>query len=183
VNESDGNLNREGAAQHAAVRLDKAVETAATAEESAAGNAEALAMSEPASGLATGVAPPRSDRAKFAIAFALAGWAVPGLGHALLGRWGRALGFFLAVGGLVVAGALMGGFIFDLATEDPFGRIGFYSQAASGIFYVVARWIESAGPDLSRAAGEFGTRFIATAGVVNLLSMLDAFEIARGRRK
>lgn len=122
-------------------------------------------------------------RGSLAIVYALAGWAVPGLGHALLKRWGRALGFFAAVGGLAVTGALLHGFIFDMHSDDPFGRVGFYADAASGVFYAAARWIESAaGPDLSRAAGEFGTRFIATAGVVNLLSALDAFEIARGRR-
>ncbi|HKS82268.1 MAG TPA: DUF6677 family protein [Candidatus Acidoferrales bacterium] len=149
----------------------------------ARGNAETAAICDPASGVGSLAAAAGADHARFAIVFALAGWAVPGLGHALLGRWGRALGFFVAVGGLVIAGALMGGLIFSMATEDPFGRIGFYSQAASGVFYAVARWIEPAGTNLSRAAGEFGTRFIATGGVVNLLSMLDAFEIARGRRK
>lgn len=183
MNESDGNLEQGGAARDSAEHMGKAGESAAPMAAPAAGNPESAAMNDLASGVAPRVAARGSDHANFAIVFALAGWAVPGLGHALLGRWGRALGFFLAVGGLVVAGTLMRGFIFDLATEDPFGRIGFYSQAASGIFYVVARWIESAGPDLSRATGEFGTRFIATAGVVNLLSMLDAFEIARGRRK
>jgi hypothetical protein len=70
---------------------------------------------------------------------AIAAWLVPGLGHLLLGRWGRALGFFVSVGGLAITG-------------------------------------------YSRAAGDYGTRFIAAAGVVNVLAIFDVLEIASGRR-
>jgi hypothetical protein len=50
------------------------------------------------------------------------------------------------------------------------------------MFYALAKFFERAGPDVSRAAGDYGTRFIAAAGVVNLLGVFDAFEIAAGRR-
>lgn len=123
-----------------------------------------------------------SWREMFALAFALAGWMVPGLGHALLGRWGRAVGFFLAVGGLAVTGLLLSGYLFTPQSGDAFGTLGFLSEAGAGVFYFAGRFIESAGPNLARASGEIGTRFIATAGIVNLLAVLDAFEIARGRR-
>ena len=60
--------------------------------------------------------------------------------------------------------------------------MGFLADAASGIFYSFAHFFESAGPDVSRAAGDYGTRFIAAAGIVNLLGVFDAYEIATGRR-
>jgi hypothetical protein len=41
---------------------------------------------------------------------------------------------------------------------------------------------ERAGPDVSRAAGDYGTRFIAAAGIVNLIAIFDAYEIATGRK-
>ena len=47
---------------------------------------------------------------------------------------------------------------------------------------MLAHLIEKAGPDVSRAAGDYGTRFVAAAGMVNLLAMLDAYGIALGRR-
>lgn len=171
MNESEGNVEQGGQAAETLA----ATETGVLSEaQPSAAPPQAVVDSPPAQA--------GSARAAFAIAFAVAGWAVPGLGHALLGRWGRALGFFLAVAGLAVTGALLRGFLFEMHSDDPFARIGFYAQASSGVFYFLARYLESAGPDLSRAAGEFGTRFLATAGIVNLLSMLDAFEIARGRR-
>jgi hypothetical protein len=52
----------------------------------------------------------------------------------------------------------------------------------AGVFYFLPRFIESAGPDISRAAGNYGTRFIAAAAIVNLLSVVDVFGIGRGQR-
>ncbi len=117
-----------------------------------------------------------------ALPIALAGWAVPGLAHWILGRRGRALAFFAAVGGLAIAGYVLRGNVFPPGSSDPFGKLGFLADAGSGVFYLLANWIERAGPDVSRAAGDYGTRFIASAGVVNLISVFDAYEIALGRR-
>ena len=121
-------------------------------------------------------------RAAFALFAAVAAWLVPGLGHLLLGRWRRALAFFVSVGGLVVTGYLLRGNVFPPHSGDPFGTLGFLADASTGAFYYFSRFFEAAGPDVSRAAGDYGTRFIAAAGVVNLLAVLDAIEIATGRR-
>lgn len=113
---------------------------------------------------------------------AIVAWLVPGVGHLLLGRWGRALGFFVSVGGLAITGYLLRGNVFPPHSGDPFGTLGFLADAAAGVFYYLARVFEAAGPDVSRAAGDYGTRFIAAAGVVNVLAILDVLEIASGRR-
>ncbi len=123
-----------------------------------------------------------TKRNPFAFLFAIAGWIVPGLGHLLQGRWGRACVFLVAVGGLALTGLVMRGNVFPPHSDDPFGTLGFLADAGSGVFYYLAHFIEAGGPDLSRAAGEYGTRMIAAAGIVNLLSALDAYEIASGRR-
>jgi hypothetical protein len=112
----------------------------------------------------------------------LAAWIVPGAGHLILGRWGRALGFLITVAGLAMTGALLRGKIFAPHSGDLFDTLGFLADAASGVCYYVVRLLETAGPDVSRAAGDYGTRFIAGAGVVNLLAVFDALEIASGRR-
>ena len=128
--------------------------------------------------------PPAAPRKGSALApfVAIAAWLVPGLGHLLLGRWGRALGFFVSVGGLAITGYLMRGNVFPPRSGDPFGTLGFLADAASGVFYYLSRVFEAAGPDVSRAAGDYGTRFIAAAGVVNVLAIFDVLEIASGRR-
>ncbi|MGD0963471.1 MAG: DUF6677 family protein [Candidatus Acidiferrales bacterium] len=113
---------------------------------------------------------------------ALAAWIVPGMGHLLLGRRGRALTFFVVVSGLALIGFLAKGQVFPPHSDDPFGTLGFLADACSGVFFVLAHLVEKTGPDVSRAAGDYGTRFVAAAGVVNLLSVLDAHRIAAGSK-
>jgi hypothetical protein len=112
----------------------------------------------------------------------IAAWIVPGLGHLLLRRWARALGFFVAAGGLAFAGVALRGEVFSSHSKDPFGMLGFMADIGSGIFYFIVRFVEITGSDISRASGDYGTRFIAASGIVNLLAVIDACGIARGRR-
>ena len=115
-------------------------------------------------------------------AVAIAGWLVPGLGHALQRMWGRALVVFVAVGLLAVAGASMRGNVFTSNGNDAFDMLGYIADLGTGSFYFLARAMEHAGADVSHAGGAYGTRFLATAGVLNLLAALHAFEAARGRK-
>jgi len=127
-----------------------------------------------------------SRRARFSLVglgVAVLAWAVPGLGHLVLGRWRRALAFFVSVAGLAITGYLLRGNVFPQHSTDAFGRLGFFADAGTGIFYYLARFFERIGPDVSRASGDDGTRFIAAAGLVNFLSAFDAYEIAAGRRR
>ncbi len=115
-------------------------------------------------------------------AIGIAGWLVPGLGHALQRMWGRAGVVFLAVGLLVVTGARMKGNVFTSKGTDAFDTLGYVADLAAGSFYLAARALEHDGADVSHADGDYGTRFLATAGVLNLLAALHAFEAARGRK-
>jgi len=128
-------------------------------------------------------APPReTKREGIAFVVAVAGWLVPGLGHALQKMWGRAVICFLTVGVLVWVGAGMRGNLFTSRGNDAFDSLGYIADLGTGSFYWVARLLESNGPDVSHADGDYGTRFLATAGVFNLLAALHAYEAARGRK-
>jgi hypothetical protein len=107
---------------------------------------------------------------------------VPGLGHALQNMWGRALTFFLVVGTLVFVGAGMRGNLFNSQGADAFAALGYLADLGTGVFYLLAKFIEVGGPDVSHAYGDYGTRFLAAAGVLNLLAALHAYEAARGRK-
>jgi hypothetical protein len=136
-------------------------------------------------------ATPRAKRTLFsraiaalaALVVAALAWFIPGAGHLVQRRWQRAIVFFIAVGGLAVSGYLMRGNVFRLHSQDPFGTLGFIADACSGVFYVLSRVLETAGPNVARSIGDYGTRFIAAAGIVNVLGICDAYEIARGRRR
>jgi hypothetical protein len=128
-------------------------------------------------------APPQDSRRETVAFFiGVAGWLVPGLGHALLKMWGRAVMCFLTVGVLVILGTGMRGNVFSSSGNDAFDSLGFLADLGTGTFYLAARSFETNGADVSHAGGDYGTRFLATAGVLNLLTALHAYEVARGRK-
>jgi hypothetical protein len=128
-------------------------------------------------------APPQDSRREtMAFVIGVAGWLAPGLGHAFLKMWGRAAACFLTVGLLVILGAGMRGNVFSSSGNDAFDSLGYFADLGAGTFYLVARSLETNGADVSHARGDYGTRFLATAGVLNLLAALHAYEAARGRK-
>lgn len=126
---------------------------------------------------------PRNGSAESrALSIAIAGWLLPGLGHALQRMWGRALAVFVCVGVLALAGAAMRGNLFTSNGTDAFDTLGYVADLGAGSFYFLARAVERGEADVSHAGGDYGTRFLATAGVLNLLAALHAYEAARGRK-
>ncbi len=116
------------------------------------------------------------------IVAAAAGWAVPGMGHLLMRRWSKGVVYFLCIGGLACAGLIMRGGVFGAGADDMFDRLGFFADLGTGGFYFLAHLIQTAGPDVAHATGDYGTRLFATAGMLNLLTVLEAYEIGSGRR-
>jgi hypothetical protein len=131
---------------------------------------------------AAGIDADRGSSSARSVFIAIAGWIIPGLGHLVQRRVGRAMAGIVAVGTMAIIGLWMRGNVFPAHSDDAFGLLGFIADAGSGIFYFLAHTIEKSGPDVSRAAGDYGTRLIATAGVLNMLFVLDALEISRGHK-
>jgi hypothetical protein len=121
----------------------------------------------------------------------VAGWLVPGLGHLLQGRWGRALILASAVWICFISGFLMGGHLFIYSGSEPgsssmlqippmIGNLG------TGLLYIVC-WLTGYGFSHETAQAalptfEYGWTFLLIAGLLNYLCMLDAFDIAAGRK-
>ena len=126
---------------------------------------------------------PEDNPGSFAwgLAVFLAGWLVPGLGHALLRRWSRAVVFCLSVILLAATGVWLRGMIFGKQSTDAFELLGFLADLGSGALYPLSRSLGIAA-DVSRAAGDYGTRFFAAAGALNLLCAFDAYAIATGHK-
>lgn len=115
-----------------------------------------------------------------AIAAAIAGWLVPGLGHLLLRKWSKAAVYFVCTAALAFAGLAMRGAVFSPGSEDLFDRLGFFADLGAGAFYFLAHQIQTVGSDVAHATGDYGTRLFATAGMLNLLTVLEAYDIGRG---
>ena len=141
----------------------------------------AAASAGQAANLAAGEEPAKG-REMAALGIGIAAWVLPGLGHALQKMWARAAGCFLTVGLLVLLGVGMRGNIFTADGSDAFAMLGYFADLGAGSFYLAARSLQPEGPDVAHAEGDDGTRFLAAAGVLNLLAALHAYEAWRGRK-
>jgi uncharacterized protein DUF6677 len=121
----------------------------------------------------------------------IVGWFVPGVGHALEGRWGRALILGGAVWICFITGLAMGGHLFSLSSSDPNASVllqipPMIADLGAGLLYIFC-WAINFGfgddpVNAARATYEYGTTFLLIAGLLNYLAMLDAFDIAAGRK-
>jgi hypothetical protein len=114
------------------------------------------------------------------------GWLIPGGGHFLLKRRGRGLLLLLSITGMFLCGLLMRGSMFQPETGDLLTTIinvgGFIGDMCSGILYLLTAWLGYNQPDMAGNVYDYGTKFLVTAGLLNVLAMVDAFEIAAGRK-
>ncbi len=113
----------------------------------------------------------------------LLGWFIPGLGHLTLKRFWRAAVFFLAISSMCVLGLIMGGKIYSFQTENPLTILAFFSDIGNGLLYILSRLFSIGLGQLKKTSFEFGTAYIAGAGLLNYLVALDAFDIASGKKK
>lgn len=112
----------------------------------------------------------------------IAGWFIPGMGHVLQKKYGKALTFFLCISAMTALGLLMGGKVYAFQTENPLTILAFFSEIGYGVFYMLARFLDFGGGNLTSATFEFGTAYIAGAGLLNYLVALDAFDLAQGKK-
>ena len=119
----------------------------------------------------------------------LAGWAIPGLGHFLQKKWGRGLLLGGAVYVMFFTGLALGGHLFKYGPNDQglSGLLQLLPMAAnfgSGLLYIFC-WLTNTGfaEQAQRVTYEYGNTFLLVAGLLNYLAMLDAFDVAAGRKK
>ena len=131
----------------------------------------------------------RAETPRTAWLIGLAAWAVPGLGHLVQRRWARALLLGGAVWGMFFTGLWQGGHLFKVSATDQ-GLAAFLqllpmaANVGAGLLYV-ACWLTNSGfaDHAQMASYEYGNTFLLVAGLLNYLAMLDAFDIAAGRKR
>ena len=109
-------------------------------------------------------------------------WLIPGGGHFLLGKRGRAAILFGAIIGMFVLGVLMNGQFFAFHSPSILQRLGFLGEWSVGAAMPMAYFFGYSGGDFFFASADYGTAFLVTAGMLNILSMFDVYDIALGRR-
>ena len=117
----------------------------------------------------------------------LLAWIVPGGGHFLLKRPGRGGLIAASVAAMFLLGLMMRGALFSPQTGDLLTTViyvgGFIGNLMSGIFYFITVWLGYNQPDVAGHVHDYGTKFLVAAGLLNVLAMVDAFEIATGKKE
>ena len=102
-------------------------------------------------------------------------------------RTGRGILLLLAITGMFLCGLLMRGAMFHPQSGDLLTTLintgGFIGDLCAGLLYLLSNWLGYNQPDMAGAVHDYGTKFLVTAGLLNLLAMVDVFEIAAGRKE
>jgi hypothetical protein len=116
----------------------------------------------------------------------VAAWVVPGGGHFLQKKTGRGILILASVGLMFLFGMFMRGMMFTPERGDILTTLinygGFVCDLASGVFYFAAAMFGYAAPDMAGDVHDYGTKFLVTAGLLNILAMVDSYEIAIGKK-
>lgn len=117
----------------------------------------------------------------------IAAWLIPGGGHFLLKKTGRGALIFGSVVLMFFFGLFMRGMMFTpekgvdyLTSLINYG--GFVCNLAAGMLYILASIFGYAQPDMAGDVHDYGTKFLVTAGLLNILAMVDAWEIATKKK-
>jgi hypothetical protein len=83
---------------------------------------------------------------------------------------------------MFAAGLWLDGRLFPLELSDPLVFLGAIANRGIGAPYFVARMMEAGLGTVTAASYEYGNTFLMTAGLLNFLVILDAFDVAMGRK-
>ena len=116
----------------------------------------------------------------------LLAWLVPGGGHFLQKRTGRGAILLACVASMFLLGLMMRGYLFQPATGDLLTTLiyvgGYIANMATGALYGLVKVFGYDQPDIAGHTVDYETKFLVAAGLFNILAMVDAFEIATGKK-
>jgi hypothetical protein len=111
----------------------------------------------------------------------IAGWLVPGLGHFLLRKWIRGALLAASVIGMFALGLAMKGKIYGSA-QDILDMLGMAGDLGNGLLFVAARALGWGAEHVQVTTGDYGTKFIVVAGLLNIIAAVDAHNLRTGRK-
>jgi hypothetical protein len=112
----------------------------------------------------------------------VAAWAVPGAGHWWLGRRGKAVVLGAALILMFASGLAVQGRLFPVLLSDPMVALWALADAGVGALYFLARAVGLGAGNVRAVTYEYGNAFLVVAGLLNVLVVIDAFDIGMGRK-
>lgn len=112
----------------------------------------------------------------------LAAWAVPGVGHIWQGRLFKGFAFLIAIPAMFTIGLAIDGRLFPFDFSEPLVALAALAHIGIGLPYIIATALGLGAGDVRAVGYEYGNAFLIVAGLLNMLVVVDAYDIARGRK-
>lgn len=112
----------------------------------------------------------------------LLAWAVPGAAHVWLGRRQKGAVFFVVLGLMFSIGLALHGRIFPFEFSEPLVALAAIADIGVGVPWMLARMAGAGAGLVTATTYEYGNTFLIVAGLLNFLVILDAFDVAMGRK-
>jgi hypothetical protein len=109
-------------------------------------------------------------------------WLVPGGGHLWLGRRQKGLIFLVALPAMFLLGLWLEGRLFPFDVTQPLVALAAFADVGIGLPYVMAKLAGAGEGRVVALTYEYGNAFLIVAGLLNMLVVLDAFDIVLGRK-
>jgi hypothetical protein len=116
------------------------------------------------------------------VVLCLAAWAIPGSAHLWLGRRAKGLTFLIALPLMFAIGLAIDGRLFPFDLSEPLVGLAAVADVGIGIPYFLAMAFGAGAGQVRSVTYEYGNAFIIVAGLLNLLVVIDAYDIALGRK-
>ena len=107
---------------------------------------------------------------------------LPGLGHLWLGRRQKGLIFLIALPLMYGLGLWLHGRIFPIEIAQPLVALAAVANLGMGLPYIAAKVAGAGHGDVVAWTYEYGNAYLIVAGLLNMLVVLDVFDIAQGRK-
>ena len=124
----------------------------------------------------------RRQSATYTYLICIAAWAIPGAGHLLQGRFQKGLTFLIALPLMFVFGLWIEGRLFPIELTQPLVALAALADMGIGVPFFIARAMHAGAGRVVAQTYEYGNAFLIVAGLMNMLVVLDAFDIAQGRK-
>ena len=113
----------------------------------------------------------------------IAGWLIPGAGHLLQRKWIRGSLLMVSIVAMFAIGLALKGKIYSPNTGDLLDILNFAGDLGNGLLYILARIFDLGQVTVQVATADYGTKFMVVAGLLNIISAVDAHSLATGRKR
>jgi hypothetical protein len=113
----------------------------------------------------------------------IVGWLIPGGGHFIQRRLIRGVLLLISVVSMFTLGIWMNGKVYSPNTGDLLDMLSFVGDLGAGILYMLAKSFGWGRGAINTASANYGSVYIVVAGLLNIVSAVDAHQIAIGKKK